>query len=421
MKNRCLLLLMLFVFSNNFAQQIVEKDVNSTYLSEIKVVKVYLPKTYEKSERKYPLTIVLDADELFDSYVATSKLFAKRDKTPEQIIVAISQDIEVFRQRDYGYQLKNSYPTNLSQNVYEYIAKELIPFMKENYRVANFKTIVGNELTANFANYFLLNKTPVFNGYININPFYAQDMPEYLRKYCTELKGKDCFYYLAHGNDTQRQNKKTIDAVDVKLTGVANVFFSYKFEYFDKVSNVTTIPQSIASSIDHIFSTYTSISKKEYEDNIAYLSPLAAMEYLQYKYENIEYLYGAKVDIRKEDFIAIEGLVIDKEEGIHLEAFGELALELFPKEPLGDYYLGLFYEKQQDYRSASLSYKRGYVKIPTGSARADGFFINIKRVAALLKAQKTQNSQPRGEENIDDEESTEEDDSADEGEEENEE
>jgi len=393
MKNIFLCILFFFVFTTNFAQEIVEKDIHSTYLSEVKVVKVFIPESYEVNKNKYPLTLVLDSDELFDSYVAISKLFSKRNKIPAQVIVGISQNIEVFRQRDYGYHLNNSYPTNLSMNVYEYIDKELIPFMKENYRIANFKTIVGNELTANFSNYFLLHKRPTFNGYINLNPSYAEDMPEYLRKYVTELKGKECFYYLAHGKNTTQKKKKLIDAVDVKLAGIPNVFFNYKFEYFDKVSETVTIPQSIASSLDHIFSMYSSISKKEFKDNIAYLSPLAAMEYLQYKYENIEYLYGTKIDIRKEDFIAIEGLVIDKEEGIHLEAFGNLALEHFPKEPLGDYYLGQFYEKQLDYRNASLSYKRGYAKIPVGSSKADGFFINIKRIAALLKTQNLQNTQ----------------------------
>jgi len=55
--------------------------------------------------------------------------------------------------------------------------------------------------------------------------------------------------------------------------------------------------------------------------------------------------------------------------------------------------LGQFYEKQLDYRNASLSYKRGYAKIPVGSSKADGFFINIKRIAALLKTQNLQNTQ----------------------------
>ena len=131
MKNIFLCILLFFVFTTNFAQEIVEKDIHSTYLSEVKVVKVFIPESYEANKNKYPLTIVLDADELFDSYVAISKLFSKRNKIPAQIIVGISQDIEVFRQRDYGFHLNNSYPTNLSMNTYEYIDKELIPFMKE--------------------------------------------------------------------------------------------------------------------------------------------------------------------------------------------------------------------------------------------------------------------------------------------------
>ncbi|MFC2109771.1 alpha/beta hydrolase [Bacteroidota bacterium] len=371
-----------FIFNVSFAQEIIERDVNSAALSEIKVIKIYIPKNYfENDKLSYPLAIVLDADDLFDSYVGISKLYSKKGIIPEQIIVGVSQDIEEFKQRDYGYNILNSYPTNASMNVFQYISTELVPFIEKYYRVANFTTIIGNELTANFTNYFLFEKSPLFNAYININPYYAPDMPDYVSTYAEGLGGKDFYYYVSLGKETKQKTKKTILDVDLNISQLKNNYFNYKLETFENASKITAIPQSIASALDFIFTTYSPISKEEYKENIEYLTPQAAIEYLLYKYEYIKYLFGKKIPIRKQDFIAIESLVMDKENGVYLKKLGDMALKRFPKDELGNYYLGMYHERKLEYREALLEYKKGYQKIPEDSPYSLGFFKNIKRIA----------------------------------------
>jgi predicted alpha/beta superfamily hydrolase len=385
------------------AQEIIETDIHSTYLGEVRIIKIYIPKDYESSGIKHPLTVVLDSDLLFDTYVSISELCAKEDKVPSQIVVGISQEIDNFKERDYGYNLMNSYPTNTSMNAFEFINSEVLMHMKENYRIANFKTIIGNKLTANFTNYFLIENEPVFNAYININPLFAPDMPEYIMSKAFNLKGNDYFYYMSSAESTQKKIKETILSVDKRLVDLKNLYFNYKYDQHS-VSETFSIPISISNALNYIYTMYSSINAYEYETNIAYLSPDAAIEYLLYKYENIEYAYGKKMTIRKEDFIAIEAIVIDKEDGNSLQKFGELALENFPKAPLGDYYIGLFHEKKENYNEALLAYKKGLGKIPVSSPKASGFFRNVKRVSSLKKLQKAREQAPR---ELEDEESIE--------------
>lgn len=383
------------------AQEIIETDIHSTYLEEVRILKIYIPEDYETSGIKHPLTVVLDSDLLFDTYVSISELCAKEDKVPSQIVVGISQEIDNFKERDYGYNIMNSYPTTTSMNAFEFINSEVLMHMKENYRIANFKTIIGNKLTANFTNYFLIENEPVFNAYININPFFAPDMPEYIMSKAINMKGNDYFFYMSSADDTQKKIKKTILSVDKRLVNMKNLYFNYKYDQHT-VSETFSIPISISNALNYIYTMYSSINTYEYETNIAYLSPDAAIEYLLYKYENIEYTFGKKMTIRKEDFIAIESTVIDKEEGNALERFGELALENFPKDPLGDYYIGLFHEKKGNFHEALLAYKKGLGKIPVTSPKASGFFRNVKRVSSLKKLQKAREQAPREleEENI---------------------
>ena len=385
MKKLCVFFFSLLFSGSFYAQRIVEEDFYSVSLNEIKVLQIFIPEGYDLSQNEYPLAVVLDADDLFETYVSISKLFAKNDKAPNQIIVGISQYIAPFRARDYGHDIINSYPTQESMRVFEYISKELVPHLKDNYRIADFKTIIGQEITANFANYFLLDKEPVFNAYINLHPELAVDMPVYLKTAIENLKGKDYFYYTSCAENTSLNTKKEMAKADASLAQIENDYFYYKFENFEHSSELVSIPQGIASALEHVFTKYASITNKEFNHEIVYLSPLAAIEYLQFRYENIAYLFGEYKDIRLEDFIAIEPVIIDKEGGLLLHKFGEMALEKFPSNPLGNYYLGLYYEKKMDYRAAIISYKKGYPKIPENSPRSKHFFENIIRVSKAMK------------------------------------
>lgn len=393
-----LALIVFFCFSiKNYSQEIKEIDIHSGYLNEIKVLRVFIPKGYKEQKKKYPLTLVLDSDILFDSYVASSKLFSRTNASPEQIVVGIKQFKTENKERDYGYNVLNSYPHSNSLNTIEFIKQELLPNLKKRYRIANFKTIVGTETTANFLNYFIFEKKPAFNAYVSINPELAPDMAAHLKMFVPKIKGEDTFYYMSHGNKTLQKDKKLIDAMDVGLANVSNLYFNYKYENFKNSSTIVSIPQSLASAQEFIFTFYSPISDFEYEENISFLSPAAAMEYLLYKYENIEYLFGEKIPIRLEDFVKIEPVLLDKEEGKYLEEFGELALETHPRSALGNYYIGQYFEKKGKLPEALLSYKRGYAKIPQSSPKSYGYYMNIKRITSLQKLQKEQLENPDAE------------------------
>lgn len=84
------LLFILFCF-HGFSQKIIEKKITSEILETSRDIKIYLPEGYEiDSLKNYPLTIVLNAEYLFDAYVGNAVLFASKDKSPKQIVVCIA-------------------------------------------------------------------------------------------------------------------------------------------------------------------------------------------------------------------------------------------------------------------------------------------------------------------------------------------
>ncbi len=102
------LLLFLIISNYSISQNITLKKFDSKELDTDRYLKIYIPDSYKTDSTKvYPLTIVLDAEYLFNVYVGNSILFAKKDKAPEQIIVGINQNQYDERYKDCSYQKEN--------------------------------------------------------------------------------------------------------------------------------------------------------------------------------------------------------------------------------------------------------------------------------------------------------------------------
>lgn len=381
MKKFIVLLLTFAVFSLGYSQNITTKKFNSEELENDRYLKIYIPPSYYiDSTKVYPLTIVLYAEYLFDTYVGNAVLFAKKEEAPEQIIVGINQNMYNERYEDCSYLKENSFPTEQGEAFYRFIRGELFNYFDENYRISPFKTIIGSTLTANFTNYFLVEDYPGFNAFININPYYALDMPTMLQTKIATLKDENIYYYLSNGNYNSESRKKQIETTNVVLKSSDNKLFKYKYNYFENSTKTSSIGQSIANALAFIFELYSPISKLEYEKNIKDLSPADAIAYLENKYVEIEYLFGSNIKIRERDIYAVESIILDKENGDYLKNFGDMINKLYKESPLGDYYIGRYYETGKKYKAALKHYKSGYMKLPEGDPNADGYYQNIERV-----------------------------------------
>ena len=373
-------ILTIFFTTILFSQNIQEKKFNSRELNTDRYLKIYIPPSYAVDSTKlYPVAIVLDAEYLFDVYVSNSILFASKDEAPEQIIIGINQNQYNERYQDCSYQLENSMPTAEGASFYRFIGSELFDFLEKNYRISPFKTIVGNTLTANYINYFFIENYPSFNAYININPYYATDMPAVLQQKALSLNDENINYYLSNGKGNIEKYQAKINTVNSLFEKIDNPQFNYKYEAFNN-NQTATIGQSIPSAIASIFELYSAISKDEFDRNIKDLSPADAIAYLENKYVEIEYLFGSNLKMREKDIFAIEPIILDKENGDYLKNFGEMINKLYDNSPVGDYYIGRYYETGKKYKLALKYYKSGYMKLPEGDPNADGFYQNVERV-----------------------------------------
>ncbi len=376
---------LMFILSAQ-AQKIFYKGLNSLELQTERIIKIYVPASYEKDKaRLYPLTILLDGDYLFDVYVGNAKLFAERDKAPEQIIVGIMQNQDNERYTDCSYDKVSGLPTEDSDKFYRFIHMELLDYLSTNYRLSPFRTLVGNTLTANFINYFLVENNVAFDAFININPYYNPDMPVFLQNKLSTIDKQKVYYYLNSGSYNPKKRHDLIKKVAFMIESLKKPNILLRYDNFEKSTKTASIGQAIPLALSFIFDIYSAISKKEFDLNVANLSPADAIAYLENKYVEIEYLFGTNMKIRERDIYAIESIVIDQEDGEYLVPFGEMIQKLYPESPLSDYYIGMYYEKNERYKQALKQYKNGYAKIDKDSDDAEAYYQNIQRVLDIQK------------------------------------
>ncbi|MEE9349395.1 MAG: alpha/beta hydrolase-fold protein [Flavobacteriaceae bacterium] len=403
MKRITITLCFLLVISTIFSQTSKVKLFNSTELGVERILKIHIPKSYKSnSDRVYPLTIVLDSEFLFDVYVANAKLYSDKDKAPEQIIVGISQNQKRERYKDCSYDKVSSMPTNDGTVFYRFLRNEVLDYMDANYNISPFKTIVGNTLTANFINYFLIEKEPAFQAYINLDPNYAQDMQSMFHGKIPTID-EAVYYYIASGDFNSDKKEETLNAIDDLLQSSKNENFNYRFDAFENATKESVIGQGISSALAFVFDQYSAISKEEYKSKVSKLTPPEAIEYLERKYVEIEYLFGANIKIRERDIYAVEEIIIDKENGDYLEDYGKMINRLYPNSPLGDYYIGLYFEKGKSYKKALKYYKNGFAKISADDPNKDGYYANVERIIALYKNRKNEPVEDEIEEDEEDE------------------
>ncbi|HCT30266.1 MAG TPA: hypothetical protein DIW31_05930 [Bacteroidales bacterium] len=142
----------------------------SERLEEERKIVVHLPLNYAKEPNKrYPVMFVLDAGKL--DFDISDRLFtlSSSDITPESIVVGILNNkgkretdlTPPFMQTETG---DTTSPFGKADNFLKFIKDELIPFVDNNYRTTNYRTISGHSRAGLFVLYTLIEQPSLFNA-----------------------------------------------------------------------------------------------------------------------------------------------------------------------------------------------------------------------------------------------------------------
>jgi len=182
-----------------FSSQIVNDDYKLYF---------FLPPNYSE-EKSYPVIYLLDGDWHTNRVAKEINQLWKENSIPECILIGIGNSDN--RARDYTYPTDNDFDANSghADKFYEFIKKELIPHVEDNYSTdTTSRHILGHSAGGFFVLYAMLNdENPahsVFKGYIAASPSihwvngYLFDMEQELSERTNDFC---CSLFISTGSD----------------------------------------------------------------------------------------------------------------------------------------------------------------------------------------------------------------------------
>lgn len=380
MKKVILLLMVVLSYTGN--SQKVSDSVFVKSQNLYRELTVSLPPSYKKDpKRTYPLLFLLDGDYLFDTFEGTMKYGYYWDDLPEVILVGLSQDKE--RDADCTLDEATGLPEGSGADFFEFIGGELMPYLQKKYRISPFKIIAGHDVTASFLNLYLYKDAPLFNAYISLSPELGLEMETRIAERLAGFK-QNIFYYQSSSDGDIKKMKEKITTLDTNIKAVVNPSLNYKYDDFKEASHYSLVLYSIPSALYQIFTSYQPISTTEFQEKIVKLES-GYVTYLKNKYDILEKVLNIKLNIRINDFKAIEAAILKNKAYPELEQLAQLSHKMYPKTMLGDYQMALFYENTGDVKNAARYYLNAFQLQPIGSLTKDMMLDKATELKAQIK------------------------------------
>ena len=336
----------------------INDTILSKYLNEKRAIEIQLPRSYEiQSDKNYPLMIVLDGDYMFNIVSGSVDYLSYWGDIPENLVVGINQKDTRFKDTSVFDNITHT-PITSTASFYDFIVNELIPYFSKNYRISKFKVIVGQERTANFANFFILKNDPQIRGVISISPKISENMNRYLNENLSKANSK-IVYTLSSSKRDFESIFKNVSELTASLDSIENKNLRFESLIFDKENHYILPSVSVPNSIRSTYSLYSDIDKIEYDSIISKLET-SPIDYLRNKYQRIKEFYDEDKKISVNDFMAIEEYIEENEYFELYDELSKLAFEQYPETILPSYYKGRFFEENGNPQKAMHIYRSSY-------------------------------------------------------------
>ncbi len=369
---------------SGFGQKLKD-SILSKKLDAYRHLTISLPPSYDREIKKvYPLLFLLDGDYLFDPFQGAISYGNYWDDLPEVIIVGLAQNRENERDSDCTFDESTGLPEGKGESFFEFIGGELMPFLQNKYRISPFKIIAGHDVTAGYMNLFLYKDNPLFNAYISLSPELATEMEVRVAERLGTFK-QNMFYYQSSADGDIKKIRTKIATLDENIKAANNPNLNYKYDDFKGASHYSLVLYSIPSALYQFFAVYQPISTSEFQEKIVKLES-GYVDYLKNKYEILEKALGIKMQIRLNDFKAIEAAILKNKAYNEFELLAQLSKKMYPKSMLGDYHMAMYYENTGDIKNAVRHYQNGFQMQEIGDltkdmmlGKADELRVQIKK------------------------------------------
>ncbi len=236
-------------------------NMTSKVLNEERVLLIHTPAGYKKSNKKYPVIYVLDGNSHFSHTTIAATLLAENGRMPESIIVAIPNNNGT-RGRDLG---------SGRDNFKKYIKEEVIPFVNNNYRTINHKTLFGHSMAGAFTLNYLATEPTLFNNYIAASPVIQIFNSELLEKFSTLFKNnktlsKPLYFTLTSVAEEGQGATDAMNNFVALLKKEAPISFRWKYDFIENQIHMTTPYLTMYKGFTEVFHDFQSPTYTSFKD-----------------------------------------------------------------------------------------------------------------------------------------------------------
>jgi predicted alpha/beta superfamily hydrolase len=167
--------------------------IQSAKLKEARSIYVSLPANYAASTERYPVMVILDANDrgAFPAAIANARFLTSRNAAPRMIFVGIPSTQN--RTRDLtpspvGKATQETAPTGGGGDSFaDFIGDEVLPRIRSKYRTSSATFLAGHSYGGLFALYHAASRPGRFNGIIAMSPALWFNDSTVARTYADEI------------------------------------------------------------------------------------------------------------------------------------------------------------------------------------------------------------------------------------------
>jgi predicted alpha/beta superfamily hydrolase len=189
----------------------IHTTYTSTFVKDSFDIYVSLPANYNSGNQTFPVIFYMDAN-LKSGKKLRSVIneFTNNNQPINAVFVGVGHtgSYRILRRRDFISPDIDSSLTNTdknyghSDNFYEFLKNELVPFVEKNYKVNQNRSLIGHSLGGLFCVYSLFKKDRLFTNYVALSPSLWVDrrrIYEFEKQYRKDSTSLHANLYLCSG------------------------------------------------------------------------------------------------------------------------------------------------------------------------------------------------------------------------------
>ena len=352
----CLLAATLTIFAqHNDGDDVVigkYRVIDSKILGEKRNILVNLPVGYESTEIKYPVVFHLYGDYVMAYFANTASFLNELHSfrlIPGVILVGVDN---TDRYRDLR-PLAPDGSLGGADKFVQYFREELIPFLEQNYRIADYRILVGPQAGACFGYYTLMEHPDLFNAYILENSFdNPQRIDDYLiakaRTFFTTDKSLPKFLYIK--TDSKSPNYQF--SIEQQSVIEKNTSKDFRYRFVTSDSGDFLLETGFKEGFKELYSGYS------LPDSIA----IGGLESILKYYEELSNRIGYKIEVSDNTLHLAASKLNGKGNRAEARRIYEYILKIYPKSLDGLFQMGMILSSEGNYGKAIECYNE-FLKI----------------------------------------------------------